>query len=46
MNNNKKRISELRRGIDRNLDFNKKSFYTDENKSRSFSDKKNDDPWI
>ena len=32
--------------INQNLDFNQKSFYTDENKSRSFSDKKNDDPWI
>ena len=32
--------------INQNLDFNQKSFYTDKNKSRSFSDKKNDDPWI
>ena len=32
--------------INQNLDFKQKSFYNDEIKSRSFSDKKDDDPWI
>ena len=32
--------------INQNLDFKQKGFYNDEGKSRSFSDKKEDDPWI
>ena len=32
--------------INQNLDFNRKSFYNDEKLSTSFSDKKEDDPWI
>ena len=32
--------------ISQNLDFKQKSFYNDENSSRSFSNKKEDDPWI
>jgi len=32
--------------INQNLDFNQKSFYNDERLSTSFSDKKEDDPWI
>ena len=33
--------------INQNLDFKQKSFYNDTNNiSRSFSDKKDDDPWI
>jgi sporulation protein YlmC with PRC-barrel domain len=32
--------------INQNLDFKQKSFYNDEIESRSFSDKKDDDPWI
>ena len=32
--------------ITQNLDLNQKSFYNDDRKSRSFSDKKDDDPWI
>jgi len=32
--------------INQNLDFEEKSFYNDDRKSRSFSDKKEDDPWI
>ena len=32
--------------INQNLDFNQKSFYNDESTSRSFSDKREDDPWI
>ena len=32
--------------INQNLDFEKKSFYNEEITSRSFSDKKEDDPWI
>ena len=32
--------------INQNLDFNQKSFYNDEKLSTSFSDKKEDDPWI
>ena len=32
--------------INQNLDFKQKSFYNDERTSRSFSDKKEDDPWI
>jgi hypothetical protein len=32
--------------INQNLDFKQKSFYNEERKSRSFSEKKEDDPWI
>ena len=32
--------------INQNLDFNQKSFYNDEKLTTSFSDKKEDDPWI
>jgi sporulation protein YlmC with PRC-barrel domain len=32
--------------INQNLDFNQKSFYNDDRISSSFSDKKEDDPWI
>jgi len=32
--------------INQNLDFEEKSFYNDDIKSRSFIDKKEDDPWI
>ncbi len=32
--------------INQNLDFKQQSFYNDDRKSRSFSDKKEDDPWI
>jgi len=32
--------------INQNLDFKQKSFYNDERPSRSFSDKREDDPWI
>ena len=32
--------------INENLDFKQKSFYNDEIISRSYSDKKEDDPWI
>ncbi len=32
--------------INQNLDFEEKSFYNDDIKSRSFLDKKEDDPWI
>jgi len=32
--------------INQNLDFEEKSFYKDYTTSRSFSDKKEDDPWI
>ena len=32
--------------INQDLDFKEKSFYNDNNISRSFSDKKDDDPWI
>ena len=32
--------------INQKLDFEEKSFYNDEKTSRSFSDKKEDDPWI
>jgi hypothetical protein len=32
--------------INQNLDFKQKSFYNNEIESRSFSDKKDDDPWI
>ena len=32
--------------INQNLDFKQKSFYNDNNESSSFSDKKEDDPWI
>ena len=32
--------------INQNLDFQQKSFYNDERTSRSFSDKREDDPWI
>jgi len=32
--------------INQNLDFKEKGFYNDEITSRSFSDKKEDDPWI
>jgi sporulation protein YlmC with PRC-barrel domain len=32
--------------INQNLDLNQKSFYNNENTSRSFSDKREDDPWI
>ena len=32
--------------INQNLDFKRKSFYTDNNQTKSFSEKKDDDPWI
>jgi len=32
--------------INQNLDINQNSFYNDDRKSRFFSDKKEDDPWI
>ena len=32
--------------INQNLDFEQKSFYTEKSKSKYFSDKKEDDPWI
>ena len=32
--------------INQNLDFKQKSFYNDERTSRSFSEKRADDPWI
>jgi hypothetical protein len=32
--------------INQNLDFKQKSFYNDDIPTRSFSDKKEDDPWI
>ena len=32
--------------INQNLDFKQKSFYNEDRKSRSFSNKKEDDPWI
>ena len=32
--------------INQSLDFKQKSFYNDDKTSRSFSDKKEDDPWI
>ena len=32
--------------INQNLDFKQKSFYNEDTTSRSFSDKKEDDPWI
>jgi len=32
--------------INQNLDFKQQSFYNDDRKSRFFSDKKEDDPWI
>ena len=32
--------------MNQNLDFNMKSFYNDKRTSRSFSDNKEDDPWI
>ena len=32
--------------INQNLDFKEKSFYNDGRKSRFFSDKNEDDPWI
>jgi len=32
--------------INQNLDFEEESFYNDNRTSRSFSDKKEDDPWI
>ena len=32
--------------INQNLDFNPKSFYTNDSESKSFSEKKEDDPWI
>ena len=32
--------------INQNLDFKQQSFYNNDRKSRSFSDKKEDDPWI
>ncbi len=32
--------------INQNLDFKEKSFYNDNNKKRSFRDKREDDPWI
>ena len=32
--------------INQNLDFKQNSFYNDDITSRSFSDKKEDDPWI
>ena len=32
--------------INQNLDYNQKSFYNDDITSRSFIDKKEDEPWI
>ena len=32
--------------ISQNLDFKQESFYNDERTSMSFSEKKEDDPWI
>ena len=32
--------------INQNLDFKQKSFYNDDVEVQSFSDKKEDDPWI
>ena len=32
--------------INQNLDFQQKSFYNKERNPRSFSDKREDDPWI
>ena len=32
--------------INQNLDFQQKSFYNNDRKPRSFSDKREDDPWI
>ena len=32
--------------IQQNLDFKQNSFYNEDKTSRSFSDKKEDDPWI
>jgi hypothetical protein len=32
--------------INQNLEFKQKSFYNDDRTSRSFSEKKEDDPWI
>ena len=32
--------------INQSLDFNQESFYNDDTKARSFTDKKDDDPWI
>ena len=32
--------------INQNLDFKEKSFYNDKSKTRSFSEKREDDPWI
>ena len=32
--------------INQNLDYKEKSFYNDDRSSRSFIDKKEDDPWI
>ena len=32
--------------INQNLDFKQQSFYNNDRKLRSFSDKKEDDPWI
>ena len=32
--------------INQNLEFKQKSFYNDDGTSRSFIDKKDDDPWI
>ena len=32
--------------INQNLDFEEKSFYNEDRTSTSFSDKKEDDPWI
>ena len=32
--------------INQNLDFNPKSFYTNDSESKSFSEQKEDDPWI
>ena len=32
--------------IDQNLDFQQKGFYTDNDETRSFSEKREDDPWI
>ena len=32
--------------INQNLDFKEKSFYNDKNKTRSFREKREDDPWI
>ena len=32
--------------INQNLDFKEKSFYNDKNKTRTFREKREDDPWI